>query len=101
MSETDHQVITYDKTGQTRVLEKRVRNNWKNASETIEQIASEQKEISRNHIKYIPHLKTYLNNIPTTSLSILFWRNTDTKTPILTTDQWLDTNRTRMEHLSL
>ena len=34
------------------------------ASNQIEKIASKQKEISKNQTAYIPHFKTYLDNLP-------------------------------------
>ena len=72
-----------------------------NGSKTIEQKPSKQKKIARNQIAYIPHLKYYLNNLPTTSFSTPFERNTAKQIFISATDQSEDTNRTWMEHLSL
>ena len=61
----------------------------------IEQITSEQKEVKTNQIEYITHLKVYLNNIPTPSLSTLFGRNIAEQISILTTDKLSYTNCTR------
>ena len=47
-----------------------------NASNTIENIASKKKEITRNQIAFNPHLKSYLDNLPTTSLKSPFGENT-------------------------
>ena len=58
-----------------------------NASNKIEQIVIEQKEIRRSQTAYTPHLKTYLDNLPATSLTTPFWRNNDKKISILEMDK--------------
>ena len=71
-----------------------------NASNKIEQTDIEKKEVARNQIAYTPHIKDYLDNLPTPSLTNLFGRNTAKRISISAMDQSTDTNHTRMKHLS-
>ena len=89
-----HEEETYDKNESNKSI---------NTCETIEpntinkikQIASKQKQTVRNNIAYIPHLKYYLNNLPTPSLTTMFKTNMAKQISISKTDKLSDTNRTR------
>ena len=72
-----------------------------NMSKTIERIASKQKEITRNHTVFNPHLKSYLKNLPISSLTTPFGKNNANEISILKMYKLEDTNYTTMENMLL